>query len=154
MKLQAEIKQSRPFDSLREEAFLNVWRTADHFSQALQALFKSNGISHAQYNVLRILRGAGRDGLASSEIAARMITRDPDVTRLMDRLERAALARRYRQEQDRRVILSKITPKGLKLLQDLDHPVLQLIEETLGHMEDSRVKSLSRLLEVARARPS
>ncbi len=148
--LREEIKQSRPFVNIREETLLNLWRTADFVTQEAQQLFKSHGISQAQYNVLRILRGAGKEGLASGEIAARMIARDPDITRLMDRLERAGLARRSRLKDDRRVILASITARGLKLLDDLDHPVLQLIDKTLGHMNDSRLKTLISLLEQAR----
>jgi DNA-binding MarR family transcriptional regulator len=150
MKLQTEIKQSKPFGSLREEAMLNVMRTADYIEQVFQEQFKSHGISQTQYNVLRILRGAGKDGLACGEVGARMITRDSDITRLIDRLERAGLAKRARPERDRRVILARITPKGLKLLRELDHPLMDLIERTLGHMQDSRLKTLVRLLEQAR----
>ncbi len=150
-KLQAQIKQSKPFVSLREEALLNLWRTSDQLNHVLQQLLKSHGISHTQYNVLRILRGAGPEGLATGEIAARMITRDPDITRLIDRLERAGLARRAGQKGDRRVILARITPKGLKLLGELDHPLMQLIEEKLGHMTDSRLRTLVGLLEQIRA---
>jgi DNA-binding MarR family transcriptional regulator len=149
--LRDEIKQSKPFVNLREETLLNLWRTSDFVSQELQQLFKSHGVSHTQYNVLRILRGAGKAGLACGEISSRMIARDPDITRLMDRLERAGLARRGRLKHDRRVILASITAKGLKLLDDLDHPVVELIDKTLGHMNDSRLKTLITLLEQARA---
>lgn len=149
-KLGGEIKQTKPFVNLREETLLNLWRTADFVSQDLQQLLKSRGISQTQYNVLRILRGAGKQGLASGEIGSRMIARDPDITRLMDRLEAAGLAKRSRLDQDRRVILARVTAKGLKLLQDLDHPVMELIDQTLGHMKDSRLKTLIALLEQAR----
>ncbi|MBZ5602574.1 MAG: MarR family transcriptional regulator [Acidobacteriia bacterium] len=148
--LRREIKQSKPFANLREETLLNIWRTADAVSQDLQRLLKSHGVSQTQYNVLRILRGAGKAGIASGEIGSRLIARDPDITRLMDRLERAGLAQRGRLKEDRRVILARITPKGLKLLADLDHPVMQLIDQTLGHMNASRLKTLIGLLEEAR----
>ncbi len=149
-KLREEIKQSKPFANLREETLLNLWRTADAVSHGLQQILKSYGVSQAQYNVLRILRGAGKDGLACGEIGARLIARDPDITRLIDRLEKAGLARRGRMEGDRRVILAQITAKGLKLLGELDHPLEQLIDRTLGHMQDSRLKLLISLLEEAR----
>jgi DNA-binding MarR family transcriptional regulator len=149
-KLGKEIKQAKPFVNLREETILNLLRTVDHVTHGLQRLLKSGGISQTQYNVLRILRGAGPEGLASGEIAARMIARDPDITRLLDRVERAGLARRARSERDRRVILARITTKGLKLLQEFDHPVMQLIDQTLGHMKEARLKTLIGLLEEAR----
>jgi DNA-binding MarR family transcriptional regulator len=150
-KLRTEIKQTKPFANLREETLLNLWRTADAVSQGFQPLLKAHGISEPQYNVLRILRGAGKTGLACGEIGARMIQRDPDITRLIDRLERAGLAKRMRLKQDRRVILVGITGKGLKLLEELNHPLEQLMDVTLGHMPDSRLKQLIGLLEEARS---
>jgi len=150
MKLQAELKQTKPFVSLREEALLSLWRTADVLDAPLQQLFKSHGISRTQYNVLRILRGAGKSGIPSGEIAGRMLTRDPDVTRLIDRLERASLATRSRSASDRRIILVRISANGMKLLGRLDHPVLRVIEQTLGHVKDSRLRTLIRLLEELR----
>jgi DNA-binding MarR family transcriptional regulator len=149
-RLQAEIRQSRPFPTLREEALANLWRTAALLEEPLHQLFKSLGISFTQYHVLRILRGAGKDGLPTGEIGGRMIARDPDITRLMDRLEGAGLAKRSRGLGDRRVILTRITPKGLKLLDRLDHPVEELISRILGHMPEPQLRLLIGLLEEAR----
>jgi hypothetical protein len=101
-KLREELKQGKPFRNLREEAILNVWRTGDLVANRLHQLLKTHGISQTQYNVLRILRGAGSDGLPCGEIAGRMLTRDPDTTRLMDRLVRRGFAHRTRLRQDRR----------------------------------------------------
>src|SRR5271154_5622202 len=100
----AELKQSRPFPSLAAEAAVNIVRTADSLLRGLAAALKPHRISPGQYNVLRILRGAGRSGLPCGEIAARMITRDPDMTRLLDRLESGALIARARDTRDRRVV--------------------------------------------------
>src|SRR5216684_4598944 len=141
-KLQDELQQHKPFRNLREEAILNVWRTGDFVAQRLQHLLKTHGLSQTQYNVLRILRGAGKDGLPCGEIAGRLLTRDPDVTRLLDRLVRRRLARRARITQDRRVILARITPSGMQLLSDLDPLVDRLIDETLGHVKNSRLHTL------------
>jgi len=145
--LRAELRQSRPFRNLREEAILNVWRTGDFVAGKLQRLLKTQGgISQTQYNVLRILRGSGEGGLPCGEIAGRMLTRDPDVTRLMDRLVRLGLARRARERQDRRVIRVRITPAGMKLVAGLEAPVNKLIDETLGHMKRAELRTLIALL--------
>ena len=149
-RLQEELKQRKPFRNLPEEAVLNVWRTGDFVGQRLQQLLKSHGVSQTPYNVLRILRGAGSEGLPSGEIAGRMLTRDPDITRLMDRLVRSGFARRVRLRQDRRVILAKITPKGSDLLDNLAQPVARLIDELMGHMKPSQLETLISLLEKAR----
>ncbi len=148
--LQNELKQSRPFRNLREEAILNVWRTADVLAQRLHSLLKVRGMSQTQYNVLRILRGAGTQGLPCGEIGSRMLTHDPDVTRLIDRLVHRGLARRARLRKDRRVVLAKITPAGMSLLADLDPFVGQLIDRMMGHMKESRLKALIALLVEAR----
>src|SRR5882672_6173362 len=108
MSLGKEIKKVRPFESLEQEAMLNVVRTADVLSAEMNDLFKDAGLSAAQYNVLRILRGAG-EPLACGEIGGRMITRDPDVTRLLDRLTKRKLVSRCRQQSDRRIVSMKIT---------------------------------------------
>src|SRR2546421_11590448 len=109
-KLAREIHQNRPFSSVEQEVFLNVLRTADVLTTKLEAILKPFGLSPTQYNVLRILRGAGEAGLACGRIAERMITRDPDVTRLLDRLENCGLIRRARQTDDRRVVKGFINP--------------------------------------------
>jgi DNA-binding MarR family transcriptional regulator len=149
-KLQREIKQRKPFRNLGEEAVLNVWRTGDFIARRLHELLKTGGISQTQYNVLRILRGAGADGIACGEIAGRMLTHDPDITRLMDRLVRRGLARRTRVRRDRRVILAGITPEGASLLEEMDPLVARLVDQIIGHMQEPQLKTLIRLLEKTR----
>jgi DNA-binding MarR family transcriptional regulator len=151
-RLQNDIQQQHPFESLEQEALLNVLRTADVFMQRISAALKPYGLSHSQYNVLRILRGAGADGLACREIGDRMITRDPDITRLLDRLEARELVTRTRDQQDRRVVMARITPEGLRLLAELDGPMAEADRRPLDHMGESRLRALIALLEAARER--
>jgi len=149
-KIAAEIKQRKPFSSLEEEANIALMRTADVLASRAGALFKAHGISPTQYNVLRILRGAGADGHRCSEIGERMITRDPDITRLLDRMEKSGLIARTRGEKDRRVVITRITPKGLELLRELDRPVIEFNKRALGHMGKRKLRSLLALLSDAR----
>jgi DNA-binding MarR family transcriptional regulator len=148
--IQAEIKQARPFSSLEEEALLSLQRTADRLQWRSSELFKPYGISPTQYNALRILRGAKDRGRSCSEIAERMINRDPDITRLIDRLERRGLVQRAREDKDRRVVIARITPAGLELLKELDQPVEELTRKILGRLGNQRLKTLIKLLEMAR----
>ena len=149
-KLQAEIKKQRPFESPAEEAYLNLIRTYGVLEVDFARLFKQHGISEPKYNVLRILRGAGGDGLPSLEIVARMITRVPDVTRIVDRLETQGLVKRERTAADLRVVLVSITKKGLDLIAKLDEPIRQLHCRQLQHLSKAELAELSRLLEKAR----
>jgi DNA-binding MarR family transcriptional regulator len=151
-RLRAEIKQRKPFQTAQQEAFLNLLRTADALMRGEVEVLKPAGLSPAQYNVLRILRGAGARGLACREVGERMVTRDPDITRLLDRLEERGLVRRSREREDRRVITTRITEEGLDLLKKLDGPVARLHEQQLGHLGAKRLRSLIALLEVARER--
>jgi DNA-binding MarR family transcriptional regulator len=151
-KLQHELKKSKPFDSLEQEVYLNLLRTIDALSRGVTDLFKLHGLSSTQYNALRILRGAGKDGLPCQEVGARMVTRDPDITRLFDRLEARDLITRQRQTDDRRVVRAYITDAGLKLLKSLDQPVLDLHKSQLHHLGRENLKILSDLLELARER--
>jgi MarR family transcriptional regulator, organic hydroperoxide resistance regulator len=151
-RLQREIKQNKPFSSLEEEVLLNLARTADGLMRQVAAGLKAYGISPTQYNVLRILRGAGESGLACGDIADRMITRDPDITRLLDRLEKRDFIQRCRETKDRRVIMARITSRGLQLLEKLDAPNSELLHLALGHMSQSKLTSLSSLLEEVRCR--
>jgi DNA-binding MarR family transcriptional regulator len=114
-------------------------------------LLKSAGLSHTQYNVLRILRGASPETLSCGEIAQRLITRDPDITRLLDRLESRGLISRMRGTTDRRVVRSTVTPAGLDLLQQLDEPLHQAHLRQLAHMSEQDLQTLVRLLEEARS---
>lgn len=149
-RLQAEIKQTKPFRSREEELFISLQRTADTLMRGLTETLKPAGLSATQYNVLRILRGAGKRGLACSEIAERLITRDPDITRLLDRLNGRRLIRRSREKKDRRVITTRITEEGLKLLEQLDAPIAELHQQQLEHLGKQRVGSLLGLLQQAR----
>jgi DNA-binding MarR family transcriptional regulator len=140
----SELHQTKPFARPEEELYLSLIRTADMLARHISGLLKSVNISHAQYNVMRILRGAGANGLACGEISARLITRDPDVTRLLDRLAKRGLVERGRSKGDRRVVSARITEAGLGLLTDLDAPVLTahttqfeaLPQEDVRHMLD------------------
>jgi DNA-binding MarR family transcriptional regulator len=138
-RLREEIQQQKPFESLEEEAVLNVLRTADVLRQRITAVLKPFKLSHSQYNVLRILRGAGLEGLACREIGERMITRDPDITQLLDRLESRGLLTRTSDQKDRRVITARITSEGLRLLEALDQPITKVDRQPLQHLgEQSR----------------
>jgi len=132
-----------------EMAFLDLLRTTDILSRRLIPVLKAADLSATQYNVLRILRGAPA-GLACGEIAGRMITRDPDVTRLLDRLEKRGLISRSRETKDRRTVITRITPAGLKLLTRLDGPVRAAHRRQLGHLGRNRLRALTELLGAAR----
>jgi DNA-binding MarR family transcriptional regulator len=148
--LQFEIKQTKAFSSAAEEALLNLQRTADHIQIAFTRLFREHGITSQQYNVLRILRGAG-EPLPILEIGDRMVTVVPAITGLIDRLEKQGLVRRTRSEEDRRVVSVTILGKGLQLVGDLDKPLAKLNKQLLDHMEEGELKNLIALLEKMRA---
>ncbi len=137
---------------MEQEVFLSIQHTADLFLAEVQQLLKPSDLSDALYNVLRILRGAAPDGLPCSEIAARLIKRDPDITRLVDRLEKRQLVKRERQEEDRRVVKVGIMKRGLELLAALDEPVAELHRQQLEHVGKRRLRELAALLEAARDR--
>ncbi len=147
--LQDEIKKRNPFDSPEEEATLNLARTADRLFAEGARLLKEHGITGSQYNVLRILRGEGK-ALPCLEIASRMITQLPDITRLVDRLEAAGLVVRSRTPEDRRVVLIRITDAGLRLLGQLDEPIKEMHRRQLGHLTREELAELNRLLVKAR----
>ncbi len=149
-RLQLEIKQTKPFKSLEQEAFLNVQRTADHLIQVLDEALRPAGLSGTQYNILRILRGAGAEGLACREIGERLITRDPDITRLLDRMEKRELAARYRENRDRRIVTVRIAPKGLEILEQLDETLPQILGKQFRNFDESRLKLLIDLMESLR----
>lgn len=138
---------------MEESAFVELARTADILSRAPARLLKAHGLSPTQYNMLRILRGAPA-GLACGEIAGRMITRDPDVTRLLDRLEKSGLISRSREERDRRTVKTRITTEGLTLLAQLDAPMLALHRKQLGHLRREQLRGFSELLRQARGKSS
>jgi DNA-binding MarR family transcriptional regulator len=140
----------RPAVCPEEVVFLDLIQTADILSRGPAQVLKSENLSATQYNVLRILRGAP-EGLPCGEIGSRMITRDPDITRLLDRLESRGLISRRRETRDRRTVLVWITPVGLKLLEKLDSPVHEAHRKQLGHMGKERLRALSELLEASRS---
>jgi len=133
-----------------EVAFVDLLRTCDLLSRPLAQLLKSEDLSATQYNVLRILRGSP-EGLTCGEIASRMITRDPDITRLLDRLEKRGLISRWREARDRRVVMAKITADGLKVLARLDESVEETHRKQLGHMGKEKLRALAALLNDARS---
>ncbi|HET7212897.1 MAG TPA: MarR family transcriptional regulator [Terriglobia bacterium] len=149
--LKAEIKQKAPFSSVEQEVYLNLLRTGDAISQRVETLLRASGLSMTQYNVLRILRGAGRQGLTCGETGERMVTHDPDITRLLDRLEKRKLITRARNTRDRRVVTTRIAPEGLRLLATLDKPVARLHRDLFRHVPQQDLKKLSSLLEKVRS---
>jgi DNA-binding MarR family transcriptional regulator len=148
--LQHELRKRRPFDLPEEEALLNLRRTLECLAAAYDQLFRGHGLTDPQYNVLRILRGVGGEGLPSSEIAAQMVSRDPDITRLVDRLEKAGLVERVRIPRDRRVILVRLTAAGRQRVNRLDRPLAELHRRQLGHLTRAELADLNRLLVKAR----
>lgn len=148
--LREEIRQTRPFRSPEQEAHLNVIRTASLLSDALDQVVKPAGITLPQYNVLRILQGAEPTGLCRNEVRDRMIRRMPDMTRLLDRMEAADLVSRCRGEEDRRLVTTRITAKGLDIVAALDEAVAAEHKKRLGHMTPEQLEMLSELLRVAR----
>jgi len=145
-------KSSRPAVSLENRIFVALLQTADTLAQEAEQLLKAAGIPNAQYNVLRILRGAEPEGLACRAIGDRMISHDPDITRLLDRMEKRGLITRERQTDDRRVVKTRITPQGLSLLKTLDQPIHDLHKRQFRHISTARLKTLFGLLEEVRAR--
>ncbi len=145
-----ESGKKRRVGGAEEAAFLDLLRTTDMLSRGLVEVLKTEDISSTQYNVLRILRGSP-EGLPCGEIANRMITRDPDITRLLDRLEKRGLISRCRETKDRRMVMARITPEGRKLLGRLDQPVQTAHRRQLGHLGREQLRTLAELLQAARA---
>jgi DNA-binding MarR family transcriptional regulator len=147
----SQSRKSRQRHACPEEAaFLELLRTTDMLSRGLVKVLRTEDLSGTQYNVLRILRGSP-EGLPCGEIASRMITRDPDITRLLDRLEKRGLISRCRETKDRRMVMARITPEGLKLLAGLDEPVQTAHRKQLGHLGRERLRALTELLYVSRS---
>ena len=148
--LKLEIAQERPFASPEEEAFLNLLRTSDALHRAFQRRTRAFGVTSTQYNVLRILRGAQPNGLTCAAIGVRMITAEPDITRLLTRLKALKFIKQRRDRDDRRVVWTQITDPGLELLKAMDPEILRVPPDLLGHMNPAQLAELTRLLELAR----
>lgn len=148
--LKLDIVQEPPFSSVEEEAFLNLLRTSDCLNRAFHLKTRDWGVTSTQYNVLRILRGAQPQGLTCSAIGSRMITVEPDITRLLARLKTLKLIRQQRNRQDRRVVWTYISATGLELLNEMDPVIQQLPQELLGRLNGAQLIELIRLLELAR----
>jgi DNA-binding MarR family transcriptional regulator len=152
--LAAEIKQTRPFTSKAQEATIALLRTSNVVRRRLSRLIEREDVTLQQYNVLRILRGAGTNGASCGEIAERMVNRDPDLTRLLDRLESRGLVERSRDARDRRVVMATITDAGKEALKSLDVPVARVHRERLRHMTRQQLETLAELLALARSSPT
>ncbi len=148
--LKHEIVQERPFSSLEEEALLNLMRTSDFLHRAFHSATRDWGVTSTQYNVLRILRGAQPRGLTCAAIGSRMVTADPDITRLLARLKSQKLIRQQRDRNDRRVVWTQISEAGLELLRSMDPVIEKAPRELLGHLSPAELTELIHLLELAR----
>ena len=149
-KLQKELKQNKSFKSLEEEVILNIARTAEYLGSSLAGVLKAANLTLTQYNVLRILRGAGAEGLSCSEISERMVTKESDITRLLDRIESQGLISRERPANNRRLVIASITDEGLRVLAELDAPVDENNQRLVGHLGKEKLKTLNELLEAVR----
>lgn len=148
--MQQEIRQNRPFRSLGHEAAVGLLRSADHLRRKLAATLEPHGVTAQQYNVLRILRGAGEAGLPTLEIAERMIEQAPGITRLLDRLEGKGWVERWRCREDRRQVLCRISATGLTLLAGLDQPVAAVDERCFAALSPEEQGQLIALLDAVR----
>jgi DNA-binding MarR family transcriptional regulator len=144
--LQTELKQQKPFESLEQEASISLKRTAAAMDYRVSEVLKPSGITATQYNALRILRGAGQEGLCRNEIRDRLIARVPDATRLLDRMEERGLVIRAREGDDRRYVTTRITKAGLDLLEELNDRLVALHKEQLGHLGPEKLRRLIALL--------
>jgi len=149
--LREEIKQSKPFTSLEQEALLSIERTAAVLGHAFAEALRRYDVTPTQYNVLRILRGAGPAGLCRNEVRERLVAQVPDVTRLIDRLEEMGLVARERGAADRRLVTTRITRDGLRILDRLEGPVEETHRRLLGHMDERSLRTLIDLLAEARS---
>jgi len=148
--LKLDIIQERPFSSVEEEAFLNLLRASDCLHREFHRRTRDWGVTSTQYNVLRILRAAQPGGLTCAAIGSRMITSDPDITRLLGRLKALKLVRQRRDRRDRRVVWTQISEAGLELLKRMDPQIEQIPRELLGHLTETELAEMTRLLQLAR----
>jgi DNA-binding MarR family transcriptional regulator len=148
--LRDEIKQNKPFESLEQEAQLNIIRTGSLLLDEVEQFLKPYGVTATQYNVLRILRGAEPVGLCRNELRERMLTRMPDVTRLLDRMEEVGLVSRTREEEDRRMVRTKVTPAGLEILSAVDEVTQQEHKRRFRGLDATQLRTLIELLTLVR----
>jgi DNA-binding MarR family transcriptional regulator len=152
--LATALKQKRPFVSLEQEVYLSILRTASELSYAVDQFFRPFDITPSQYNVLRILRGAGVDGLCRNEISERMVTATPDMTRLLDRMEKAGWVTRERAEEDRRQVSTHITKPGMELLARLETPIRDFVTRLFAGAAVSDLKTVVKVNDQIRTRLS
>ncbi len=150
-KLQEEIKQGKPFDSPQEELWLNLARTAAMASHVVEQGLRRHGLSPTQYNVLRILRGAGAKGLCQYEIGDRLVAQVPDVPRIVDRMEKAGWVQRVRGTSDRRIVMASLTQAGMDLVGSLDEPMSEMVSGIFAGLGEAEVETLNELLAAARS---
>lgn len=148
--LQAELRQSKPFESLEQEVYLELQLTAQVAARWVAEALKPSGLTPAQFNVLRILRGSRPKGLPAGVIAERMVNHDPDLTRLLDRLEAAGLVEKSRDGEDRRVVMARITEKGLRLVKQASDSVHRAVQAPMKSLSASKLETLADLLETVR----
>jgi DNA-binding MarR family transcriptional regulator len=153
-RLADELRKRHDFALPEQEATLNIVRTATRLMEIGERVLKPHGISGPLYNILRIVRGIGGEGVPSGEIGVQMVTPTPDVTRLVDRLEKLGLATRHRKDCDRRVVLVRLTPKGRRLLTKLDPLIEQMHRDSLGHLSPGELKSINELMVRVRDAPA
>jgi DNA-binding MarR family transcriptional regulator len=149
-KLALEIQQSKPFELIEEEAVLNITRTSEVLAQNMAEFLKEFALSATQYNVLRILRGAGKDGLTCSQLSSRLLTHDPDITRLLDRMEVRGMVVRERSKEDRRLVITCVSQEGLDLVNSIDRPLKEMLKGSVGKVSKSALAALIETLEQVR----
>jgi len=149
-KLQEELKQTRPFARIEEEAVLNVMRTAEVIERVLSDFLKGFDLSPVQYNVLRILRGAEPAGATCSQIGERLLTRDPDITRLLDRMELRGWIERERSREDRRAVITRVSETGMQLVNRIDRPIEAMNQSKMGRFGHDDLAVLVTTLERVR----
>ncbi len=148
--LQREILQSKPFANLREELWLNLSRTAAEVGHVVEQKLRPYGLSPTQYNVLRILRGAGPQGLCQYQVRERLVAQVPDVPRILDRMEKAGWVERVRAETDKRMVMATLSERGQQLVAELDEPLPAMMSELFQALTDAELVRLNELLVCAR----
>lgn len=152
-KAQKEARRTGTIGGREEDVYLSMLRTVERLSRGVAETLAGADLTPTQYNALRILRGAGDAGASCTEVGERMVTKDSDVTRLLDRLEARGLISRGREAADRRRVVARITNEGLRVLEELDGPVAETHRNQLGHLGEKQLATLGKLLKAARNGP-